>query len=707
MLEKIALQKNLITKDQCEKAEAACKTSKNYESSLKNYFLSKGLISAREMKRLITTFHALKIMRKNAMFGTIAVKLGFVGGERFQEEMGRQKQAASGQSAPQFIGEIWLKNGTLSKQQFLKILQIQKKRPGPPSLPTNGDVVEAKIRSGQQTPQAKGESKDKQDKASEKTVPQEPVSETETPKGRACKKEISGGMVLEIDDTAMNAFVYKSDRFDDNLTTDELLEILAENNIFAGIADHSQLAGFIKSSGFRRKPFKVATGTEKKEGKDARIEYYFDTDHLKAGGLDEGGNIDFKDRGEIPWVERGTLLAEKFPMEEARNGRNIFDEIVEVPPVADYELRCKAGALISEDESRVYAEISGHPRLSWAGNIHVSDTFVVEEDVNYQTGHVAYTGNVLVKGSLKSGFRIQGDDVRVNVVDGGHIHAEGDVTVLNGVNDAVIYARGNVSAKFIHNAKIFCLGNVTVAKEIVDSTIQNSGALLITSGEIISSEITSNMGIQVRHLGTDKSVPNTIHIGKDAFTENEIKVIQKKIVKAEAKIEKLREKRDALQRDIKGFHEATARLAHELDRARDDGRHLSVKMGAEEQNAGLKSQYQKNRALFSRLDDDLNRYFDRIEKNESRLEDIEVLEEELEDMLDDLQYELINFTEWQASNPSSPVVVVSGKVCAGTLVHGCHSHKEIKDQISNVKIREIQQSDEGGYEIQVHDNFKR
>jgi len=41
---------------------------------------------------------------------------------------------------------------------------------------------------------------------------------------------------------------------------------------------------------------------------------------------------DFKKRGEIPFVEAGTVLAEKIPMIEARKGHNIYGHEIETTP---------------------------------------------------------------------------------------------------------------------------------------------------------------------------------------------------------------------------------------------------------------------------------------------------------------------------------------------------------------------------------------
>lgn len=714
MLEKIALQKHLITSEQCTQALKACKGAPNLEMALKDYFVSEGLISVPRMKQVIATFQAIKVMKKNAIFGTIAVKLGFVDKSVFQAEMARQKKAAGCQHTPQFIGEIWIKDKILSREQFIRILRIQEKRPG--MSPSKGSARTRAAGPARETasgstpgpgPEPGAGSGTASEKAPE-TTPVPPPAED-----LSLTKQLDCGLVLEIDQQGMIAVLRKTDRFDPALSAAKLAEILEDEGIVFGRVVTEQLQGFIRSGGFKTKPFQVAAGNPPRPGKDARIEYHFDTDHLKAGEFDDEGNVDFRDRGEIPWVEEGALLAEKFSMESAHNGINVFDQEIEVLPVADIPLRYKSGVTLSDDECRLYAEISGHPRLSWSGNVQVSDVFLVKNDVNYETGHLDYHGDIDVRGTLKAGFRVKGDTIRINTVDGGEITAEGDVTVDNGVNDARIYARGNVTAKFIQNSTIHCLGNLTVLKEIVDTTVEASGAVFIPAGEVLSSDITANMGMIARHLGTDKSVPNTVTMGVDLFTAKELKTIQKAIRRTKARIEETQGKIKSFENDIQTLHQSTGRLAYELDMTRDEGRYLEEKIAEEKENSpqakALKSQIHQNRTHFSRLDNDLNQYFDRIEKNEARILELEVEQDQLEDELDDRHYELANFTDWRETNPGRPEITVTGRITAATVVKGPRASHEIPGQLHNVTLRETQtpNQEEEGHQIQIHENAKR
>ncbi len=104
----------------------------------------------------------------------------------------------------------------------------------------------------------------------------------------------------------------------------------------------------------------------------------------------------------------------------------------------------------------------------------------------------------------------------------------------------------------------------------------------------------------------------------------------------------------------------------------------------------------------------MNRYFDRIEKNESQILEMEVEQEQLEDDLEDLQYELANFTEWLEANPGLALVTVTGRVTTGTTVNGPNASREITEKLTNIKIKEILSSKQGeeGYKIQINENIK-
>lgn len=681
MLEKLALQKKFITSAQCAQAMEACRDADNLDLALKNYFEKEKILTDKQMKVLLAGYTALKTIQQNQIFGNCAVDIGIVSKEQFLEEMARQTNKIAEKRQPELIGKIWLQNRTLNQEQYQKIIQrLQKKHP------PLGSAEPAKPAAADPPP------------------PPPELQQTDY----SLKRELECGLMLETDASGMTALIRKTDRFIDTVTAAKIIEQIEDSGIIYGLIESSEIEKFINSSGFKTKPFRVARGTDPVLGKDARIEYFFETDHLKAGGIDEDGNIDFKERGPIPWVKKGSLLAKKFPMIDAAAGRNIFDMTLEVPAVADKALKYGTGVFIAPDGLRLYAETNGTPTLDLSDKVQVTRVFTAPNDVNFETGHIDYDGDIIIKGSLKAGFKAVGHEVRIGMVDGGEIRATGDVTVLNGMIGGSVYARGNVSIRFVQNSTIYCLGNLTVDKEILDSRIITSGAVIITDGEIISSEITCNKGLFTKHLGTEKSVPNTVTFGVDTFTARELKNIQDSIEHTMDEQEYLHEKLKSLSEELSLETKNTLRLVHEIDRARHES-FLLCKNKGEPTARGLKSQVQVNKRLLARLDEELNRMVDRIEKKKKQREKFKAELTRLENTLENLRGEQSNFTRWQQCNPGVAQAVVSGYVIQGTMIKGPDVSMEVLEIRNNVKILQTLVTKDGDtvLGIDIVDNHRR
>ncbi len=675
MLEKLALQKKFITTAQCSQALESCRGADNLDLALKNYFEKENILTDKQMKALLATYAALKNIQKSQVFGNCAVDLGFASKELFLQEMTRQKNKIVENRQPEFIGKIWIQDQTLDQEQYQEIIQqLQKVQPHQGTARTSKPLA---------------------DSEPEQT-------------DHSLVRELDCGVMLEIDAPGMTAFIRKTDKFKDTVTAAKIAEQLEDNGIVYGLVEPFELENFMDSSGFRTNPFRVARGTDPVPGKNARIEYFFETDYLKAGGIDEDGNIDFKDRGPIPWVKKGRLLAKKFPMTEAREGRNIFDQIISVPVVADMALKCGTGVVCSPDGLEVYAEISGTPTLDRSGKIQVSCIVTAPNDVNFETGNIDYKGDIVIKGTLKAGFKATGHMVHVGTVDGGEIQSTGDVTIFNGMIGGNVYARGNVSIRFVQNSTICCLGNLLVDKEILDSRIVTSGAVIIKNGEIISSDITCNKGLFVQHLGTEKSVPNTVTFGVDIFTDRELKRIQDRIEHSMGRQEEIHEELDSLSKEIFRDTTNTLGIVHEIDHARQENFLLSKSPG-DPFARGLKSQIQVNNRLLVRLDRELNQMLDRIEEKKSQREKFKAEATQLENTLENLRSEQGNFTQWQQCNPGVAQAVVSGRVTPGTMINGPDVSMEILEIRNNVKILQTRVTIDGdtALGIDIVDNTDR
>lgn len=230
MIEKIALLKKLISEKECQDAVEACKESENYEDALKEYFVSNHILTFEELSKLIDLSRSIKAINATKKFGDIAVKMGFITQKNLDEALAIQRNCVVRNRSPRRIGQILLESGKLTKKQIEIVINEQRKKRQKPEL-------------------------------------FEPVG---------------GGILLKVNADKMSAYLKKTKEFDDTITADDIRAILLNNHIQYGVESDELIEGFINSSGFEQKPFKITSGKPKADGKDAKIKYHFNVDYLKV-----------------------------------------------------------------------------------------------------------------------------------------------------------------------------------------------------------------------------------------------------------------------------------------------------------------------------------------------------------------------------------------------------------------------------------------
>ncbi|WDP92219.1 MAG: DUF342 domain-containing protein [Desulfobacter sp.] len=692
----LAVKNRLITDADLETGLDRCKDASDLEEALRSYFLSEELISKKNIQRLAVAAKAISIRQKEFKFGAIAVSKGFINKSVLELALEDQEDDLKQGKKPRRIGDMMVEAGLITESQRDMILKMQNRKP----KPGNGD-------NGDQNGSRDASAAEKKEGAPEKEAVKPDPPELLPP------ELIIGGIQLQVAGDLMAAFLTKTPEFDPDVPAQAIREALIDRGIVSGLAADELIEGFVRSSGFKTQSFRVAKGIRPIEGKDAKVEFFFNTDYLKAGGMDEEGNIDFKQRGEVPLVEKGTVLAEKTPRVEERPGLNLYGEDVHMVPSKDKPLKFGKGALLSEDGFKLLAGVRGYPKYSLGGVVFVHEEYTTGGDVDYETGHIEFDGKVNVKGCIKSGFKVRGSDITAIELDGGIVEADGDLKVAGGINEGKIYARGNVYAKFILSSEIICMGDVYVEKEIVDSTIDAGGACSIIRGKLISSKVSAKMGLAAQNIGTEMGAPSVIKVGYDAFTarelaQNKSKTAETKeeILKLEGKKAESGAKKDALQQDI-------SKLAHVQDRSQLEQAEIRKQMNDPAGAAVRRELEKKLEALETsarEAEESIDRCFTKIDAADALIKKIDREIHRFETLLENLTEERNNLTRWSRDNPGKPQVLVEGALLSGNRIMGKHSDLTVDTMIRHARITEVlaQSDDESGgrpaYRMKV-DNY--
>jgi len=331
--------------------------------------------------------------------------------------------------------------------------------------------------------------------------------------------------------------------------------LLEKRGVISGVITDEKIAEHLRGHLGAGEKWIVAETLRTQPKIDGKIEYFFNTHDRSPGIFKEDGTIDFKDRGDIPFVKEGELLAKKILWEQVPAGPNVLGEHIRLESLEKVTLKGGTGTMLSEDGLALYATDEGEPGLDNRGIVSIYQELIIKNDVGFETGHIDFDGNVFVHGNIKDGFKVSCANLTVSEINGGIISTTGNLKVSKGIINAQVAAQGNITTKFINKSKIKALGDMTVTREIMESSISINGQLLNTEGRIISSTICAKMGLFVRLVGTEKSEPSVLKPGRnDYLNEAKDKLIEKEN-KIKILIKTLTQKKKSLEEKNLNIHE--------------------------------------------------------------------------------------------------------------------------------------------------------
>jgi uncharacterized protein (DUF342 family)/FixJ family two-component response regulator len=317
---------------------------------------------------------------------------------------------------------------------------------------------------------------------------------------------------LQISENRVEAWIRVPKTAQGTTDIEPIKTLIKKRGIKYGVVDDLEIKKFLKNCTDPHEKFVVAQGIAPSVGKPAQIIYHFNIESDTAGVINEDGSIDFKARGDSPFVKRGQLLAEKQPMEQPKTGMDVFGESLLVGDVDDVPLEGGEGT-VSENELTLTATITGQPNIDVKGVISVLETFTVKGDVDFKTGNINFNGNVVVTGTVKEGFLVECEELIANEINGGIIRNRGDLKISNGIVNANIQTQGSVQAKFLNKTTLYGYGGMMVTREIMESHIFISGRLTNETGRITASVIAARKGMSVKQVGTEKAEYSTVKAG--------------------------------------------------------------------------------------------------------------------------------------------------------------------------------------------------
>jgi uncharacterized protein (DUF342 family) len=291
----------------------------------------------------------------------------------------------------------------------------------------------------------------------------------------------------------------------------------------------------------------VAEGTKPVNGRDAYIQYNFETDQSKVR-LREGSNgkVDFKDLNIIQNVVENQPLAKKIDPERGVAGRTVTGQVIPAKDGRDIPLPIGKNVHVGDDGAIIIADINGQVILA-ASKINVEPVYTVNGDVNLKTGNIIFLGTVIITGNVEDGFSVKAaGNIEVDgTVEKAELDAEGDIIVHQGItgkNSGLIRAGRSLWARFIENAIIETGNMVVVSDGIINSQV-SAFKRIICQGKrahIVGGRLRASEEINAKILGSPTSGTETIcEVGLDPKSKEQFEVLKEHKADSEKQLDEI------------------------------------------------------------------------------------------------------------------------------------------------------------------------
>lgn len=358
--------------------------------------------------------------------------------------------------------------------------------------------------------------------------------------GEAQEEKKGGMLIVEIMEDEMSAYltiVAPSSESSFKFTPEELKDVLKKEGVNFGYEEEILMDISREPKRELNRAILVAKGTLPAKGKDAIIDYKFDTHKDKVRFKeDEDGRVNYRELNLIENIQEGQLIAVKILPTAGRPGITVTGKELPAEEGKDLPLPIGKNTYTSDDGLELYASCTG--RVVWSETkIDIESAYEIKGDIDYDTGNIEFAGTVVVGGNIKDGFSVKaGGDIEVRgCVEKAILEAAGNIRVQNGVigkGEGFIKAGQSVYAKFIENATVVAGEDVVASEAIMHSNIDAGKRVIVYGGKrgvILGGRIRAKDEVNARTIGSWAEVETNIEVGIAPHTREDIAVLEKEI----------------------------------------------------------------------------------------------------------------------------------------------------------------------------------
>jgi uncharacterized protein (DUF342 family) len=247
-----------------------------------------------------------------------------------------------------------------------------------------------------------------------------------------------------------------------------------------------------------------------------------DLHRLYLSGLveDEHGRVDFHRVKSVNSVENGDLVGEKIPAVPGSDGYDLRGQVISGIRGHDKEIKLGKNVVWDDEGLKVYATAGGKPMMI-KKCLHVLPIHEVEGNINFHTGNLNFGGNIVVRGDVENGFKVEaeGEIVILGGVEGADIKSGGKLSIQGGVfgmDKSKIECGEDFFAKEIDRVHLKCDGTVLVKDAIRHSRVIAENKVVVEGGKgwIVGGYIRAGESIEARMIGSTMGINTELEVSE-------------------------------------------------------------------------------------------------------------------------------------------------------------------------------------------------
>lgn len=317
------------------------------------------------------------------------------------------------------------------------------------------------------------------------------------------------------------------------LTSERLLGLLGDAGVTYGIMGDA--IDKLAADPVVGEPVLVAKGQPPQAGKDATVEFLFDTVAKREPKVDAQGRIDYKDLNYLQSAKAGQVLVRKIPPEPGIPGKSVFGKEIAPRTGRDRPIVRGPNTHLAPDGLTLIASIDG-TIIYKGGSVSVQPSQNISGSIDSSTGNINCVGSLKVVKNICSEFRVvvNGDlEVGGNIEDA-TVEVGGNVVVRGGFfgsGKGIIVAGGDVTVKYAENQKIRAGGSVYVGGEVMNCDIYAGDMVVIQGkmGRIAGGNVAAKHSVRASKFGNEASVATHVHVAFDMKLMERMREVTKEL----------------------------------------------------------------------------------------------------------------------------------------------------------------------------------